>query len=299
MLCVGVISLSLTLTVQQLRCAHAHNAASDNGSSEPADVDRGESASLDVRCGVCRTLLADLSTVAHPVRQQLEAEGTARGTTVADTTMKSIEGMCDRREAVPRLLGLYKIHDCEEDEASMPDSMAGVNSSHIGGLVSLSDDYAFQADAADGPLLPGQTAILYEIEEDKVMVVSENGTRWWYLPHALELVRSPACAQVARQRYTAEHYSEISAASMKKRTNSEAVQAWEVHAHRIMCTRYWKPLAEDIGDFVADSSVITAGAAFEFCVEKGLCKQERGKRHRSKRRRNEKRRSGKAHSDEL
>eukprot|EP01043_Picozoa_sp_COSAG02_P046051 COSAG02_NODE_4272_length_5563_cov_1.811310_7_plen_147_part_01 len=120
------------------------------------------------------------------------------------------------------------------------------------------------------PLLPGQTATLVALDEDKVLVTVASGKRWWYLYPALQLVRSPPCAEIKTpQRYAAEHYKDTSTESMISRTSSDAVRAWEVHAHRIMCLRYWTPLAEDIGDFVAESAFVADAEVLEFCTEKG------------------------------
>lgn len=292
MLCTRALALAVLLAVGERSCVHAQSADSDSATSDGSEeVDRGESASFDVRCDVCRSLLADLSAVAESVRQQLHADGTTGGgTTVAETTTKTITGMCSRREPVPRLLGLYKLHDCDSDDAVKPGQL-DADESVIGALVSLADGYEDHGDAADGPLLPGQTATLKLVTEDKLMVTTASGKNWWYKHPAVMLVRSPACAQVKPpQRYTAEHYTDVSPELIQARTDSGAVRAWEVHAHRMMCLRYWNPLAEDIGDIVADGSVITAdAAALEFCVDKGLCKEEHGQRHRSKARHQKKR----------
>ena len=143
----------LLMAVPEPDCVHA------GSDGQPAE-DRGEAASLDVRCVVCKSLLADLSVVADPVRQQLHAEGTTRrGTTVAETTMKTIAGMCDLWSRVPGVLGLYKLHDCEGEDAMIPDELE-IDESHAGGLVTLADGYEDEGDAADGPLLPGETATL-------------------------------------------------------------------------------------------------------------------------------------------
>ena len=260
-----------------------HSAAGEQLQSDAEEaVDRGESASFDVRCGVCKTLVADLSAVAEPVRQQLKAGGTTgSATTVAETTSHTIAGMCNRGDAVPRILGLYKLHDCDGEDAVVRGPVVQ-DESHIGALVSLADGYEDQGDAEDGPLLPGQTATLGAVMQDKVMITLASGRRWWYLYPALELVRSPACAEVKTpQRYAAEHYTDASPESLKSRTSSDAVRAWEVHAHRIMCLRYWMPLAEDIGDRIWESEFVTEADVVEFCVEKGLCKENRARRHKS------------------
>ena len=284
MLSTLALALAVLVAAGEPCCVYAQSVDSYATSDGTEEVDRGESASFDVRCDVCRSLLADLSLVAEPVRQQLQAHGTTgSGTTVAETTTKTIMGMCNRREPVPRFIGLYKLHDCDGEDAVMPGQL-DADESLIGALVSLADGYEDHGDAADGPLLPGQTATLESVMEDKLMVTTPSGKNWWYKYPAVKLVRSPACAKVKPpQRYTAEHYTDVSPESIKARTNSGAVRAWEVHAHRMMCLRYWNPLAEDIGDIVADDSVLTAeAAALEFCVDKGLCKEEHSQHHRSK-----------------
>ena len=272
------LALVLLLANPKLGCANG-------GSEGQTEEDRGEAASFDVRCDVCKSLLADLSVVAEPVRQQLHAEGTTgRGTTVAETTMKTIAGMCDLRSRVPGVLGLYKLHDCEGADAMLPDELE-IDKSHAGGLVTLADGYEDEGDAADGPLLPGETATLETVLDDKVYVTARtNGKSWWYLHAAVKLIRSPICAKIKPpQRYTAEHYRDVTAESVKARINKDEVRAWEVHAHRIMCVRYWKPLAEDLTDVVMENEIgVDNALGLEFCVEKGLCKEEREQRVGSK-----------------
>ena len=282
----------LVAAVREPSVVHPQHRAADlhTGSDAEEAVDRGESASFDVRCDVCKSLIADLSAVAEPVRQNLKAGGTTGSeTTVAETTAHAIVGMCDRRQTVPRLLGLYKLHDCDEEDAVARGPVVE-DESYIGALVSLADGYEDQGDAQDGPLLPGQTATLGAVMQDKVMVTLASGKQWWDLYPALQLVRSPPCAEIKTpQRYAAEHYTDASTESMRSRTSSDAVRAWEVHAHRIMCLRYWAPLAEDIGDFIAESDIVSDAEVLEFCMEKGLCKENRPQRRKTKEKHQKKR----------
>ena len=293
--------LALVLAAHALPCALPNNPAASSSdhdpSAEQAEVDRGVLASLDVRCDVCRTLLADLSAVAAPVRQQLEAEGTTtRSTTVAETTAKSIAGMCEQRGGAPGLLGLYKIHDCTKDDVHVPGPLEAADL-NVGDFVALGERY--EGDQA--PLLRGQMGriVWVDADEDKVLVTAVNDTREWYPRPALDVVRIPACVNLqARQRYVAEHYANVSAAAVAARADDEGARRdWEVYAHRIMCAKYWTPLATDIGEAIEDAN--TSDIALEYCVEKGLCQSQKQKRKKKQKKKKKSKQHGTSSEPEL
>ena len=74
---------------------------------------------------------------------------------------------------------------------------------------------------------------------------------------------------------------------MRMEDMERSTKAWEADAHTIMCAHYWNPLADAIGEVIADfdggsGSAAAVEMAQEFCTENDLCTREKKRKSKKK-----------------